>query len=466
MLQVMLSLPVAVGLLGASSCRDRQSAPCPWSAPSPCSHSRRSSPSASTPASAGSSTRRRVLDPRPRGPLPARGRRDQPLPRRADGAAVGGGHAVVGLPAPRAPAALLLHARARRDGDARRLPRPGPAAVRPLLRPDADPVLLPDRRLGRREPDRRDDEDDRLHAGRLAADAGRGDRDRDPRLRPGRRAVVLARGPAAPTSSARRARTGSSGSSPPPSSSRCPPSSSTAGCRTPTRPRRSRCCCCSRACSPRSARTDSCASCCRSIPTPPCSSRTSCSRSASRASSTARSWPSRRPTCGSSRASRPSPSSASSRSGSSRCAPTGPTAPCCRWSTTGSSSRRVFLIAALLAERARSEDLRRMGGLATRAPMLAAMFLIVTVALLAMPGSANFIGEFFILNGVFQSKIGFAFVAVIGVALAASTRSGSTSARCTTACPRASSRARSRCATRSCSRRSSPASSRWRSTRD
>jgi NADH-quinone oxidoreductase subunit M len=79
----------------------------------------------------------------------------------------------------------------------------------------------------------------------------------------------------------------------------------------------------------------------------------------------------------------------------------------------------VFLIAALLAERAGSEDLRRMGGLATRAPVLAAMFLIVTVALLAMPGTANFIGEFFILNGVFQSKIAFAFVAVIGVALAA-----------------------------------------------
>ena len=35
------------------------------------------------------------------------------------------------------------------------------------------------------------------------------------------------------------------------------------------------------------------------------------------------------------------------------------------------------------------------------------------------PGSANFIGEFYILNGVFQAKIAFAFVAAIGVALAA-----------------------------------------------
>ena len=41
------------------------------------------------------------------------------------------------------------------------------------------------------------------------------------------------------------------------------------------------------------------------------------------------------------------------------------------------------------------------------------------MALLAMPGSANFIGEFYILNGVFQSKIVFAFIAAIGIALAA-----------------------------------------------
>ena len=79
----------------------------------------------------------------------------------------------------------------------------------------------------------------------------------------------------------------------------------------------------------------------------------------------------------------------------------------------------VFLIVALLAERAGTEDIRHMGGMAMRAPILAALFLIVTLALLAMPGSANFIGEFFILNGVFQAKIAMAFVAGIGIALAA-----------------------------------------------
>ena len=79
----------------------------------------------------------------------------------------------------------------------------------------------------------------------------------------------------------------------------------------------------------------------------------------------------------------------------------------------------IFLIIALLWERSGSEDLTRLGGLAMRAPVLAALFLIVTLATLAMPGSANFIGEFYILIGVFQAKIVYAFVAIVGVALAA-----------------------------------------------
>ena len=79
----------------------------------------------------------------------------------------------------------------------------------------------------------------------------------------------------------------------------------------------------------------------------------------------------------------------------------------------------VFLIVALLWERSGTEELTRLGGLATRAPVLATLFLIISLATLAMPGSANFIGEFYILIGVFQTKIVYAFVASIGVALAA-----------------------------------------------
>jgi NADH-quinone oxidoreductase subunit M len=79
----------------------------------------------------------------------------------------------------------------------------------------------------------------------------------------------------------------------------------------------------------------------------------------------------------------------------------------------------LLLICVVLVARSGSDDIRRMGGLAMRAPVLAALFLIVTMALLAMPGSSNFVGEFYILNGIFQEKIVFAFVAAIGIALAA-----------------------------------------------
>jgi NADH-quinone oxidoreductase subunit M len=74
---------------------------------------------------------------------------------------------------------------------------------------------------------------------------------------------------------------------------------------------------------------------------------------------------------------------------------------------------------AILAERTGSEDLREIGGYAMRAPVFAALFLIVALATLAMPGSANFIGELFILNALVDSKMAYAFVASIGVVLAA-----------------------------------------------
>jgi NADH-quinone oxidoreductase subunit M len=79
----------------------------------------------------------------------------------------------------------------------------------------------------------------------------------------------------------------------------------------------------------------------------------------------------------------------------------------------------LFLIIALLAARsAGSEDIRDMGGIAFRAPVLASLFLIVTLATLAMPGSANFVGEFLILLGVFNSKLAIALIASTGVILA------------------------------------------------
>ncbi len=79
----------------------------------------------------------------------------------------------------------------------------------------------------------------------------------------------------------------------------------------------------------------------------------------------------------------------------------------------------LLFIAALLYERYESNDIREMGGMARRAPVFAVLFVIVAMATLAMPGSANFVGEFYILSGVFDTKVALALIAAVGIALAA-----------------------------------------------
>ncbi len=80
----------------------------------------------------------------------------------------------------------------------------------------------------------------------------------------------------------------------------------------------------------------------------------------------------------------------------------------------------LFLIISVVATRADgSESLAELGGVAFRAPVLAALFLIVTLATLAMPGSANFVGEILILFGAFEDKLVYGLLASIGVVLAA-----------------------------------------------
>ena len=80
----------------------------------------------------------------------------------------------------------------------------------------------------------------------------------------------------------------------------------------------------------------------------------------------------------------------------------------------------LFLIIGVVAARAGgSESLSELGGMAFRAPVLAALFLIATFATLAMPGSANFIGEVLVLFGAFEDKLVYGLVASVGVVLAA-----------------------------------------------
>jgi NADH-quinone oxidoreductase subunit M len=79
----------------------------------------------------------------------------------------------------------------------------------------------------------------------------------------------------------------------------------------------------------------------------------------------------------------------------------------------------AFVVVMMLARGTGTEDLDRLGGLAKGAPRLAVAFLFVTMAALALPGSNAFVGEFFILGGVFQQYAWLAVIAAIGPIYAA-----------------------------------------------
>jgi NADH-quinone oxidoreductase subunit M len=79
----------------------------------------------------------------------------------------------------------------------------------------------------------------------------------------------------------------------------------------------------------------------------------------------------------------------------------------------------AFTIVMMLGRGTGTEDMDRLGGLAKGAPRLAVAFLIVTMAALALPGSNAFVGEFFILGGVFRQFAWMAVIAMAGVIYAA-----------------------------------------------
>jgi NADH-quinone oxidoreductase subunit M len=78
----------------------------------------------------------------------------------------------------------------------------------------------------------------------------------------------------------------------------------------------------------------------------------------------------------------------------------------------------LFLLIGAVAARAGTEKLSELGGMAFRAPVMAALFLITAFATLAMPGTPNFVGELLILFGAFDTKFVYGVVASAGVVLA------------------------------------------------
>jgi NADH-quinone oxidoreductase subunit M len=85
----------------------------------------------------------------------------------------------------------------------------------------------------------------------------------------------------------------------------------------------------------------------------------------------------------------------------------------------GVSTGALFLIVGMLSDRRHTRLISEFGGLKTVMPRLVAVFLVITLSSIGLPGLNGFVGEFLILLGAFQWRQAYAWVAAIGVILSA-----------------------------------------------
>jgi NADH-quinone oxidoreductase subunit M len=85
----------------------------------------------------------------------------------------------------------------------------------------------------------------------------------------------------------------------------------------------------------------------------------------------------------------------------------------------GLSTGALFLIVGMIYERRHTRMIADFGGLWRTLPVLSAIFLVVTLSSIGLPGLNGFVGEFLILLGAFKSVPYFAVLATTGIVLGA-----------------------------------------------
>ncbi len=85
----------------------------------------------------------------------------------------------------------------------------------------------------------------------------------------------------------------------------------------------------------------------------------------------------------------------------------------------GISTGALFLMVGMLYDRRHTRDIAEFGGLKTVMPWFAALFLMVGLSSIAVPGFNGFVGEFLILVGSWRAFPGMVIAASLGVILAA-----------------------------------------------
>lgn len=85
----------------------------------------------------------------------------------------------------------------------------------------------------------------------------------------------------------------------------------------------------------------------------------------------------------------------------------------------GIVSGALFLCVGVVYDRMHTREIAFYGGLVTRMPVFAAIFMVFTMANVGLPGTSGFVGEFLTLVGTFKANIPVASLATIGVILSA-----------------------------------------------
>jgi NADH-quinone oxidoreductase subunit M len=85
----------------------------------------------------------------------------------------------------------------------------------------------------------------------------------------------------------------------------------------------------------------------------------------------------------------------------------------------GVTTGALFLVVGMLYERRHTREIAQMNGLQSVAPVMAAVFTVLMLSSIGLPGLNGFVGEFMVLIGSFPTRRWWVVVATLGVILAA-----------------------------------------------